>query len=167
MAKQANTKPTFTKIGQTVAEIWRFNGFQNGDRLPSWIFEIQIFWFDAVQSVRRFTHALRYARSHTTPTCSAIWPLTLAAAAAITVVIDPEPCCCSTRLQQLATSAVGVVAPVYWWLANNTGSMTRWWPVPLSSSFQLADRAWKSEQWNRSRRVHLNIAVKTDGARRL
>jgi len=25
------------------AEIWRFNGFQNGGRPPSWICEIQIF----------------------------------------------------------------------------------------------------------------------------
>jgi len=25
------------KIGQTVDEIWRFNGFLNGGRLPSWI----------------------------------------------------------------------------------------------------------------------------------
>jgi len=37
--------PTFTnfktKIGQTVAEIWRFNGFQNGGRPPCLIFEIQ------------------------------------------------------------------------------------------------------------------------------
>jgi len=31
------------QIGQTVAEIWRFNGFQNGGRPPSWIVEIQIF----------------------------------------------------------------------------------------------------------------------------
>jgi len=29
--------PNFIKIGQTVAEIWRFNGFQNGGRPPSWI----------------------------------------------------------------------------------------------------------------------------------
>jgi len=32
----------FIKIGRTVAEIWRFNGFQNGGRSPSWIFKIQI-----------------------------------------------------------------------------------------------------------------------------
>jgi len=32
----------FIKIGQTVAEIWRFNGFQNGGRPPSWICEIRI-----------------------------------------------------------------------------------------------------------------------------
>jgi len=36
-------KPNFIKIGQTVAEMWRFNGFQNGDRPPSWILEIRIF----------------------------------------------------------------------------------------------------------------------------
>jgi len=35
--------PNFTKSGQLVAEIWRFSGFQNGGRLPWWIFEIQIF----------------------------------------------------------------------------------------------------------------------------
>jgi len=35
--------PNLIKIGQTVTEIWRFNGFQNGDRPPSWIFEIQTF----------------------------------------------------------------------------------------------------------------------------
>jgi len=30
--------PNFIKIGQTVAEIWRFNVFfQNGGRPPSWI----------------------------------------------------------------------------------------------------------------------------------
>jgi len=34
--------PNFIKIGQTVAEIWRFNDFQNGGRAPSWISEIQI-----------------------------------------------------------------------------------------------------------------------------
>jgi len=27
--------PNFIKIGLTVAEIWRFNGFQNGGRPPS------------------------------------------------------------------------------------------------------------------------------------
>jgi len=31
------------KIGQKVAEIWWFDGFQNGGRPPSWICEIQIF----------------------------------------------------------------------------------------------------------------------------
>jgi len=35
--------PNFIKIGQTVAEIWRFNGFQKGGRPPSWICEIRIF----------------------------------------------------------------------------------------------------------------------------
>ena len=35
--------PNFIKIGQTVAEIWRFNCFQNGGCPPSWIWEIQIF----------------------------------------------------------------------------------------------------------------------------
>jgi len=35
--------PNFIKIGKTVAEIWRSNGFQNGGCLPSGIFEIQIF----------------------------------------------------------------------------------------------------------------------------
>jgi len=35
--------PTFIKIGQTAAKIWRFNGSQNGGRLPSWICEIRIF----------------------------------------------------------------------------------------------------------------------------
>jgi len=34
--------PNFIKIGQTVAEIWRFNGFQNGCP-PSWICKIRIF----------------------------------------------------------------------------------------------------------------------------
>jgi len=29
--------PNLIKIGQTVAEIWRFNGFFNGGRPPSWI----------------------------------------------------------------------------------------------------------------------------------
>jgi len=35
--------PNFIKIGQTVAEIRRFNGFQIGGRPPSWILEIQFF----------------------------------------------------------------------------------------------------------------------------
>jgi len=35
--------PNYIKIGQTVAEIWRFNGFQNGGRPPSCICEIRIF----------------------------------------------------------------------------------------------------------------------------
>jgi len=33
----------FHQNGQTIAEIWQFNGFQNGGRPPSWICEIQIF----------------------------------------------------------------------------------------------------------------------------
>jgi len=37
------TVPNFIKIGQTVAEIWRFNGFRIGGRPLSWILEIQIF----------------------------------------------------------------------------------------------------------------------------
>jgi len=37
------TVPSFTKIGQTVAEIWQFNGFQNGGHPPSWFCEIQTF----------------------------------------------------------------------------------------------------------------------------
>jgi len=36
------TVPNFIKIGHTVAEIWRFCGFQNGDRPPSCFCEIQI-----------------------------------------------------------------------------------------------------------------------------
>ena len=31
--------PNFIKISQTVADIWRFNGFYNGGRPPSWICE--------------------------------------------------------------------------------------------------------------------------------
>ena len=35
--------PDFIKISRTFAQIWRFNGFQNGGRLPSLIFEIEMF----------------------------------------------------------------------------------------------------------------------------
>ena len=35
------TVPNFTKISQTVAEIWRFNGLKNGGHSRSWICEIQ------------------------------------------------------------------------------------------------------------------------------
>jgi len=35
------TVPNLIEIGQTAAEIWQFNSFQNGGRQPSWIFEIQ------------------------------------------------------------------------------------------------------------------------------
>jgi len=35
--------PNLIEIGQTVADILQFNGFQNGGRPPSWIFEIRIF----------------------------------------------------------------------------------------------------------------------------
>jgi len=31
------------KVHQTVAEIWRYNGFHIGGRPPFWILEIQIF----------------------------------------------------------------------------------------------------------------------------
>jgi len=35
--------PNFIKIDQTIAEIWRFNGFsQNGGRPPSWICRARI-----------------------------------------------------------------------------------------------------------------------------
>ena len=37
------TMPNFMKIDQTVAEIWRFNGLENGGRPPCWILAIQIF----------------------------------------------------------------------------------------------------------------------------
>jgi len=37
------TVSNFIKIGETVAQIWQFNGFQNGGRPPSWICEIRIF----------------------------------------------------------------------------------------------------------------------------
>ena len=33
--------PNFIKIGRTVADIWRFNGFYNGGRPPSWLCEIR------------------------------------------------------------------------------------------------------------------------------
>jgi len=39
------TVPNFMKIGQKVAEIWRYNCFQNGGSLPSWIFEIEFFYW--------------------------------------------------------------------------------------------------------------------------
>jgi len=46
--------PNFIKIGQTVAEIWRFNYFQNGGRPPSWICEIRIlaspFWISKIRN---------------------------------------------------------------------------------------------------------------------
>jgi len=35
--------PNFIKIGHMAANIWRFNGSQNGGRPPSWICEIRIF----------------------------------------------------------------------------------------------------------------------------
>jgi len=34
------TESDFVATGQTIAEIWRFNGFQNCGRLLSWIFKI-------------------------------------------------------------------------------------------------------------------------------
>jgi len=36
--------PNFIKIGQTVAEIWQFNGSQKGGRPPSCICGVQLFW---------------------------------------------------------------------------------------------------------------------------
>jgi len=36
------TVPNFIKIDQTVADMWRFDGLQNGGHPPSWIFEIRI-----------------------------------------------------------------------------------------------------------------------------
>jgi len=35
--------PNFIEIGQTVADIWQFNGFENGGRQSSWICEIRNF----------------------------------------------------------------------------------------------------------------------------
>ena len=40
--------PKFIKIGQTVAEIWRFYGFQNGGRPPSWILKFKFLRVGAV-----------------------------------------------------------------------------------------------------------------------
>jgi len=39
--------PNFIKIGQTVADTWRFNGFHIGGRPPSWILKFQIFYRSA------------------------------------------------------------------------------------------------------------------------
>jgi len=39
---RCTTVPNFIKIDRAVVEIWWFNDFKNGDRLSSWIFEIQI-----------------------------------------------------------------------------------------------------------------------------
>jgi len=41
MGPMCVTLPNFIKIGQTVAEIWRFNSFHNVGLPPSWILEIQ------------------------------------------------------------------------------------------------------------------------------
>jgi len=35
--------PNFIEIGQTVAEIWQFNGFQNGGSPPSLIWKFNVF----------------------------------------------------------------------------------------------------------------------------
>jgi len=37
------TVPNFVKIGGTAADIWSFNGFQNGGRLPPLISKIHYF----------------------------------------------------------------------------------------------------------------------------
>jgi len=39
------TVPNFMKTGQKVAEIWRFNSFQNGCHLPLDFFEIHTFYW--------------------------------------------------------------------------------------------------------------------------
>jgi len=44
------TVPNFIKIGRTVAEIWQFNCFPNGGRLPSWILNSN---FLTVRTVKR------------------------------------------------------------------------------------------------------------------
>jgi len=41
--------PNFIKIGRTVAEIWRCNGFQDGGRPPFWIFKILFLTVGAVK----------------------------------------------------------------------------------------------------------------------
>jgi len=43
--------PNFIKIGQTVAEIWRFNGFQNGGHLVVSIVTPNLVKIDAVVSI--------------------------------------------------------------------------------------------------------------------
>ena len=45
--------PNFIKSGGAVVEIWQFNGFQNGDRLPSRIFE---FFYLAMLCMRGTSH---------------------------------------------------------------------------------------------------------------
>ena len=41
--------PNFIEIGQTVAEIWRFNGLQNGGRPPSWILKFKFLTAETVK----------------------------------------------------------------------------------------------------------------------
>jgi len=41
-SKRVISMPNFIKISQTVVDIWRFNGFQNGGRPPSWICLVHI-----------------------------------------------------------------------------------------------------------------------------
>ena len=39
------TLPNFVAVGQTVAKIWRFNGFEDGGRPPAWIFKnLKFYW---------------------------------------------------------------------------------------------------------------------------
>ena len=52
--------PNFVKIGQTITEIWRFNGFQNGGRPPSWICEIEILTVGAVKGHILHQHTKLY-----------------------------------------------------------------------------------------------------------
>jgi len=42
------TVTNFIKIGRTVAEIWRFNGFQNSGRPPSSLFKFKSLTVGAV-----------------------------------------------------------------------------------------------------------------------
>ena len=49
--------PKFIEIGQTVAEIWRLFGFQNGGRPPSWIFELEFLKVWTVERLILHSHA--------------------------------------------------------------------------------------------------------------
>jgi len=48
--------PNFVKIGQTIAEIWRLNNYEDGGHLQSWILKVEILTNDRVETVKMRHH---------------------------------------------------------------------------------------------------------------
>ena len=123
MVSWAHPSQNFIKIGRMVAEIWRFNGFQNGGRPPSWIFEIQIFNGASIASVGSVSPMPRLLRldynKETLRECRPIYR-TLNSRS-----VSPRPVRSSSALSVTRVNGPNTTSSIDEFLAHNTAAVKK------------------------------------------